>query len=518
MDNPELRISAYIDALNEEKEPTENLEIASPGLEEIFQTIRLLPTCREPAMPDPGYPQRLVKAVMRRLNKAGQSGCRSAKTGADRATKGSRRRVWAPAAALAACLLMGVLLANQAGFFKRDLVYAMEKALARLADYHGVLEVRSENEAGEIWINRTLEIWSDGERYAVRQEDGTLTVNNGERKWQLSPQEKTVTVLPLLPDRMEFDLRGEAARARQYPYAAAGEETVAGRKATKLEIAPPGGLPYCLWIDAETNLPVQLQTAMHKALQTTYTFVSFVPNAAVDPGLFAYEVPAGYTVVENDPGVLVATVEEAAAISGFMPLLPREAPQRLLAFQDRIVLDYGDTSIVQSPARGTFKPEPNASLGSAAGGPLEVWWEQLRWQQEGLEIAVEGPRRVELTRQLTADLALPDRELELAAKAQVKVEVDLEIAAASQRQVDGGSSPWQLDPLQVALTFVNLMVTPEGISGEPQVPMAAFSQVANNGVEAVVAVDTGPVKHVYLKRLIRQDESGIWSVVGYDPR
>ena len=367
-----------------------------------------------------------------------------------------------------------------------------------------------------MWLNRRVEIWSDGERYAVQQEDGTLTVNNGERKWQLSPQSKTVTVLPLLPDSMGFDLRDEAARARQYPHTIAGVDVVAGREATKLEITPPGGLAYYLWIDTETNLPVQLQTAMHKALQTTYTFVSFEPNATVDPGCLSTKCLRIH-VVENNPGMLVATVEEAAAISGLAPLLPREAPQRLLAFQDRIVLDYGDTSIVQSPARGTFKPEPNASLGSAAGGPLEVWWEQLRWQQEGLEIAVEGPRRVELTRQLTADLALPDRELELAAKAQVKVEVDLEIAAASQRQVDGGSSPWQLDPLQVALTFVNLMVTPEGISGEPQVPMAAFSQVANNGVEAVVAVDTGPVKHVYLKRLIRQDESGIWSVVGTIP-
>lgn len=229
MDNPELRISAYIDALNEEKEPAENLEIASPGLEKIFQAIRLLRTCREPAMPDPGYPQRLIEAVVRRLNKAGQNSCRSAKASTDKAARRSRRRFWAPAAALVACLLMGVLLANQAGFFKRDAVYAMEKALARLSDYYGVLEIRSENEAGEVWINRTLEIWSDGELYAVRQEDGTLTVNNGERKWQLSPQEKTVTVLPLLPDRMEFDLREEAAR-----------------KATKLEIAPPGGLPYYL--------------------------------------------------------------------------------------------------------------------------------------------------------------------------------------------------------------------------------------------------------------------------------
>lgn len=36
-------------------------------------------------------------------------------------------------------------------------------------------------------------------------------------------------------------------------------------------------------------------------------------------------------------------------------------------------------------------------------------------------------------------------------------------------------------------------------------------------VEAVVEVNDGPVKKVYLKRLVRKDETGIWSVVGYDP-
>ena len=240
MDNPETRISAYIDALNEEKEPAENLETASPGLERIFRTVRLVRTCKEPAMPDPGYPQRLVKTVARRLNNTGQGSCRTAKTGMDKAgVRRSRRRIFAPAAALAACLLIGVFLVNQAGLFKSDAVYAMEKALARLADYHGVLKIRSENEAGEVWANRSVEIWSDGERYAVRQEDGTLTVNNCERKCQLSPQDETVTVLPLLPDRMGFDLREEAARARQPVYCCRRRDGCR-REATKLEIAPPG--------------------------------------------------------------------------------------------------------------------------------------------------------------------------------------------------------------------------------------------------------------------------------------
>jgi len=48
--------------------------------------------------------------------------------------------------------------------------------------------------------------------------------------------------------------------------------------------------------------------------------------------------------------------------------------------------------------------------------------------------------------------------------------------------------------------------------------MSSFKLVTNNSVEAVVEVEDGPVERVYLKRLVRQDETGIWTVVGYDPR
>lgn len=367
---------------------------------------------------------------------------------------------------------------------------------------------------------RRAELWSDGDKYAVRQEDGVLTVNNGERKWQIRPESKEVALLPPVPDpvRTGFDLRDEAKLARQYPHTVAGSEMIAGRQTTKLEIAPPGGLTYYLWIDQETNLPVQLQTAMQNALQTTYTFVNFKPNTQIEANIFTYQTPEGYQVVEEDPGQLVATVEEAAAISRLALLLPREAPDRIFAFKDRIVLEYGDTTIVETFARGDFEPAANASLGSAAGGPLEVWWERLRWRQDDLEIQVEGPRRVDLAGQIAPGFTLPDTGEKLVNKARVEVPVDMEIIKANQQQVDRGSSPWQLDPLQVSLTFVNLKVSPEGITGEPKVPMESFELVANNGAEAVIAVDGGTVSKVYLQRLIRQDETGIWTVTGYDPR
>ncbi len=530
MNDPESRLSDYIDALNAEQEPEKHQGTAdTPELEKLLATVRLVRTLREPALPGPGYPQRMAKTVADKIQKNNITGFRQPVESKPKPgnriyemATGRFRRKWIlpPVAALIAGLLLLAVLTSWTGLFNPDVVYAMEKAVAQLSNYHGVLEMRSKNAAGEEWMIRRVELWSDGDKYAVRQNDGTLTINNGERKWQVRPQSKEVALLPLVPDptRNGFDLRDEAKRAKQYPHKVVGSEMIAGRQATKIEISPPGGLSYYLWIDAETNLPIQLQTAMQNALQTTYTFVIFEPNTRIDPKIFVYQSPEGYKVVEKDPGQLVATLEEAAALSRLTPLLPKEAPARIFAFKERIVLDYGDTTIVETAARGAFEPVSNSALGTAAGGPLEVWRERLRWRQDGIEIQAEGPRRLELARQIAAGLTLPETGNNLVNKARVKVPVDMEIVKADQQQVDRGSSPWQLDPLQVTLTFVNLKVSPEGIIGEPKIPAPSFKLVANNGVESVVEVAVGPIERVYLKRLVRQDETGIWSVVGYDPR
>lgn len=505
MNDPENRLSEYIDALNAEQEPEEHQGIAdTPEMEKLMATVRSVRTLREPALPAPGYPQRLAQNIADRMM----------------TSKRSWLSPFGAFGALVAGLLLFTVLFSWTGLFNNKVVYAMEKAVAQLSNYHGILEMRSKNEAGEEWLVRRVELWSEGDKYALRQDDGTLTINNDDRKWQIRPQSKEVALLPLVPDpaKTGFDLRDEAQRAKQYPHTVVGSEKIAGRQATKLEISPPGGLEYYLWIDTETNLPIQLQTAMQNALQTTYTFTSFEPNTQLDPQVFAYQAPEGYNVVEKDPGQLVSTIEEAVAISRLTPLLLQEAPARIFAFQDHIVLDYGDTTIKETAAQGSFEPVANSALGTAAGGPLEVWLERLRWRQDGLEIQIEGAKRVELARQIAADLTLPDTTQDMVNKSQVKVPVDLGIAKADQQQVDRGSSPWQLDPLQVALTFVNLKVTPEGIQGEPKIPFSSFKLGANNGAQAVVEVANGPIKQVYLERLIRQDETGIWSVVGYDLR
>lgn len=513
-DNEE-KLSDYIDALNNEKE-SEMLQADNvQELEKLMATARLVRTLREPTLPEEGYPHRLAQDVADTMQKEKPAGLSQPVKLPPRPVK----RFFTSMAALAASLLILVLI-NWLGLFNQDVVYAMEKAVAQLSNYNGILEMRTKNAAGEEWLVSQVELWSEDDKYAIKEDDGTLTINNGQQKWQISHEKREVALLPLLPDptRSNFDLRDEAKRAKQYPHTVVGSELIAGRQTTKLAISPPGGKEYYLCVDTESNLPIQLQTAMQNALQTTYTFVSFEPNTEINPQIFAYQVPEGYKLLENNPGQLVATIEEAAAISGLTPLLPEQAPTRILAFQDRIVLDYDDTTIMETFPKGDFELAANASLGTAAGGPLEVWWERLRWRQNGVEIQVQGAQRIILAGQIAADLTIPDSDQDLVRKAQVKVAIDKEIVEANQKQVDRGSSPWQLDPLQVSLTFVNLEVTPEGIQGQPQIPMSSFKLATNNSAEAVVEVADGPIQRVYLKRLVRQDETGIWSVVGYDPR
>lgn len=295
-----------------------------------------------------------------------------------------------------------------------------------------------------------------------------------------------------------------------------GDVVLAMEKAVLIKISPSGGDPYHLWIDVETNLPLQLRTAVQNALQTTYTFVSFKPNVQIQSHIFTLKVPDGYQVIEEETGQLVYSLKEASEICGFVPVTPHDSPHRIYAFAGKIVFDYGKTTIVETPAEKPFKIAGQGAWGQIDGQPVEIIQDRLRWQQQDLEIIIEGPQSVKLARQLAPNLILPDKNLDLAKKAQVKVEVNMEIAQAEQKQVDAGHAPWQLDPLFVSHVFVNLQVTPEGIVGEPKIPYSTFKIEANTGVEALVSVGEGPIRKIYLKKLVREDESGIWSVIGYD--
>lgn len=104
-------------------------------------------------------------------------------------------------------------------------------------------------------------------------------------------------------------------------------------------------------------------------------------------------------------------------------------------------------------------------------------------------------------------------------KPQVAVEVDIEMVEREQKQVDEGHSPWQLSPFAVTQTFVGLQISPDGINGDFPVDTEDMKVAYETNEEIIIEVsgDKTPVSRVYLKRLVRQDENGIWTVVGYDP-
>jgi outer membrane lipoprotein-sorting protein len=573
MDTPEDRLSDYIDALNEEHNPEKHLGSPdNPELARLLATARLVRSLKELALPDPGYPQRLAEAVSGSINSRDPADLPTKAASEQKLGEQTRKRArwcrrrWVlPAAAvvIAGAILL-VFLVNGAGLGHRDIAYAMQQAVSQVTSYHGVLETLTVNAAGKEVKEVRQEIWWEQGKDAILQDDttapqydGTLTVNNGEQYWQVQPQEKTVEVIaspPLLttstvPDLGE--LQYEAERALQYPHTIVGSEVIAGHQTTKLQISPPEDRPYFMWVDTETNLPIQLQTdVLQGGFQTTSTFLSFEPNVRIDPAIFAYSPPAGYRVIDDDPKQLVATAQQAADISGLTPLLPQQKPNRIFAYHGRVILDYGgviisETVAKQSPVGGKF--DNGAMLGTAAGGTLEVipWTRlsKLLWRQQGIDLDVDGSpmdQMVVLARQIAPDLTLPDPAADLVGQARVKVPADLNSAATEQLQADSGKFPWAagVDPMYISFIFVNEQVCPPGtfsvpktpdaaqpgtgsaksLFGQPKIPYTSFEQVANNGVEAVVAVADGQIEQVYLKRLVRQDETGVWSVVGYDSR
>lgn len=115
-------------------------------------------------------------------------------------------------------------------------------------------------------------------------------------------------------------------------------------------------------------------------------------------------------------------------------------------------------------------------------------------------------------------IIFPVQASEYELKPQVEVKVDLELEKHTQKSVDEGHSPWRLDPLFTAQVFTSLHLFPEGIVGDFPIEYENLKLISSNNEFAIVQVDDPDtnINMVYLKRLIRQDETGIWSVVGYD--
>lgn len=554
MSNDEKILSDYIDNLNEEKMPKEHgFSEASPDQEKLFETVRLVRSLREPALPDHDFPKKLAQNAAKQL-------------GRERSVKRTKRAWFIGVAAVAAAIMVAVMLNFAAPFNNGNTVYAMEQAFKGIKAYHGILEIVETNGEGKNSTQAKLEIWADKEGHYYTKEleglqEGLITVNNGQKKWQLRPEEKQVHIFSSFPDpyRFTFELGNEIEEVKSaISTTFIGEEVISGRKAEILEISPQGGVPYKLWIDKETKLPLQKQSGMQNALQYTATYVQIDFNDAIPVELTNYNLPSGFKEIDTNPEQIVSNLSEAREIAGFIPNIPETAPEgysidSIAVLQDaKIVKLYYDAKdkakkvvILQSKSDKEFKPAATAVIGKVGnsiaeiqspveegagilggGGPYAGVTDlnSIRWQQEDFEYAVVGDISLNEMAEFIKCLKLGEVQIHAGeagtiGKPRVQVPVDLKIEESEQKSADGGHSPWRLDPAFVAQVFVSLKISPEGIKGEYPIKYEELKVVENTGTDSVVEVKAAntPVKMVYLKKLIRQDNTGIWTVVGYDP-
>ncbi|HOQ36944.1 MAG TPA: sigma-E factor regulatory protein RseB domain-containing protein [Acetivibrio sp.] len=554
MENDEKKLSDYIDRLNEEKKPeVHGNSTESPQMEELMKTVRKVRSLKEPALPGADYPVKLAENVAKQLPK--------------KLTVKKKKHTWIAAAAAVAAVIALVFAVN---FILHpggaDIVYAMEQAFQEVKAYHGIIEIIEKNAEGKETTQAIREVWADKEgHYYIKELEGSqagvITVNNGEKKWQQLPQEKKVYVFPAFPDpyRFTFELGNEIDDVKNAAEVKAiGEDKVLNRSVTVLEVTPKGGLPYRIWVDRETKLPLKRESAMQNAIQYTVTYTSIEYRNALPEELTIYSVPDGFEEVDRNPEQWVNNIEEVEDLTGFAPKIPKELPESykrdgiaVANGMKTVKLNYTSRDkkhrviILQEKTEGELNPASAAVLGTLNGNVAEIQSpvqedygvlagggvysgvsdiSSIRWQEGGFEFAVVGNDSLEHLALFAESLAggpvvIPKGDEKTPDKPQIEVPVDLEIEENDQKSVDAGHSPWKLDPVYVAQVFVSLKISPEGIQGDYPVQYEDIKVVKNDGVNAVVEVssDTTPIRRVYLKRLIRQDSTGIWTVVGYDP-
>jgi outer membrane lipoprotein-sorting protein len=468
-------------------------------------------------------------------------------------------------ASAAAAVAIIVTINSLVPLGNRNIVYAMEQAYKDVKAYHGVLEVIETNEEGKAAVQSRIEIWADKEgRYYVKGLEGAqkdlITVNDGRKKWQIQPQEKEVDLFAAFPDpyRFMFEIGKEIEGVKKAVSSkVVGEDFVAGRAAEMLEVTPQGGSTYRIWIDKETKMPLQKQSAMEYSLQHTlrYETLDFLENVPED--ILSYTVPNGFKETNTNAEQFVSSYEEAASIAGFIPKLPIDVSaiytshKLAVSSKEKITKisylseDNKRILVLQQKASGNFKPVSMAVLGTINNSPAEIQIPlhdeigvlkgigsnvgaaeaaSIRWQQDGFEYAVVGNVSIEELAHFVKSLAnssveLPHSIEQNSDNAQVKVPVDLEAEKGDQKNADSGHSPWKLDPAFVVQVFVSLKISPEGITGDYPIKYEEVKIHSNNGKEAVLEISGSKtlIKKVYLKRLVRQDNTGIWTVVGYDP-
>lgn len=565
-------ISDYIDKLNQEQVPgKEGLD--DENVKELTNTIRALKKLEEPVYPQEGFEKQLSENIWKAY-KGEEEKNTAGITGRKEITVKKRR--FAPAfwgGAAAAAVLLGVFYLKDSYLTGGNPVYAMEQAYEKANAYHGVLTITSINGEGERSIQAVREVWADKEgRYYVKElqglEEGLITANNNQEKWQLKPKDNYISLYTAFPDNYTFTF--EIGKEVQQLKTAAkvteeSKTTISGQQAVLYKVTPKGGDTYSIWIDDKTGIPLKKQTALVNGVAYEVSYSDIEYTKSIPAEYLSYGDLKGYVVNREENWQICATMEEAKELSGLEMELPMvsatsykvseisadaedkaikvyyglEGQENKVAVIEREVDLAGKNSGAVNGVIGSLRAEilTNAaktdieansnSVGITNGLAAESFGNQntitsITWQQDKREYQVIGNGSMDeinvFIKGLTGEKAVLSKES--LSTPQVKVDYDMKSEEQTQKQVDAGHQPWKLDPAFVAQVFTSLLIQPEGIKGEYPIPYEDFKIIKNTGSSIIVEVDNkkSPVSKVYLKQLVRQDSTGIWTVIGYDKK
>lgn len=560
----EKLISEYIDILNREQAPGKDIWEENE-MPELTETIRKLKGLKDPEYPGKDFERKLADTTWKAYQeKDGYKNVTEAAREKKTAGTQSRRRSYLKPAfwgvGAAAAVFLGVLYFRDSNQFINNPVYAMEQAYEEAGAYHGILTITSINQEGEKNLQAEREVWADKEgRYYVKELEGMnkglITVNNGAEKWQLDETDKYIGLYEAFPDNYSFTFEigkevDEIQKANEVTEM--GKETVSGHESVLYLITPKGGDSYKLWVDAKNGLPLKKQTAVSNGISYEMSYQDISYEKEIPAANLSYGDLSGYTVNRDENWQICATMEEAQSLAGITSKLPTmdntsyslasigaNAEEQSIKVYFTLKGQDNKISIIEKAAVSGDETAAGAITGTIGSYNAEIikdakeeegkavgsFGEQtgltsIRWQQDGREYRITGNGSMDEMNVFIKALAGTEAVIAQAATdaPEVKVDYDIEVEEATQKEVDGGHQPWKLDPAFVAQVFTSLLISPEGITGDYPIPYEDFKVVENDGSSVVIAVENekSPVSKVYLKQLVRQDSTGIWTVVGYD--
>lgn len=106
-----------------------------------------------------------------------------------------------------------------------------------------------------------------------------------------------------------------------------------------MEVTPKGGIPYKIWIDKDTKMPLQKQSAMQYSIQykVCYTNIDFIET--IPKELLAYNVPKEFKEIDTNTEQIVNSLEDVKEILGFTPTIPEDVPSSFVQNNISIVND-----------------------------------------------------------------------------------------------------------------------------------------------------------------------------------